>query len=151
MSAEAPPDARNLYAVTKVCMEEMGRLYARKTGMSILTARIGWCPREPVHMKYNWLDRRAHSVYLSHRDAGRFFVLAVEASSLPGFAAVFVTSRCESGGVDLAPARRLVGYEPMDSFPEGCTVFDCPEVPPDDPDLAHALSGRQQHSSDRFP
>ena len=59
------------------------------------------------------------AMYLSPGDAGRFFRCAVEAEGIP-FAILFATSR-SNGPVlfDLEPARRLIGFEPRDTFPDG--------------------------------
>ncbi len=107
------------YGVTKATGELLGQVYAKRFGITVLCARVGWFVRnraEAAKMEGAEVGRR---MYLSHRDAGRFFNLAVEAE-LPPFAAVFVTSNNEGRPLgDLEPARRVVGYEPRDSWPEG--------------------------------
>jgi len=141
---------RNLYAVTKICLEEMGKLYAAKTDMRVLVVRLGWCPTRAVFIKYNWEKPRNQGVYLSHRDAQRFFVRAVEAE-LPCFAVVYAVSGAPHGvGVDPAPAAELLGFEPQDRYPNGCVLFPRPQIGPNDPDVLRARGFRGQRS-DRFP
>jgi hypothetical protein len=66
-------------------------------------------------------------VYLSHRDAAQFFRRAVDAPSA-NYLQLFVSSR--NGGAsafDLAAAKEAIGYEPIDTFPEGTSFEDWPE------------------------
>ena len=148
---DEPFAPRNLYAVSKACLEEMGKLYAAKTDMEVLVVRLGWCPVAQVHMKYNWEKPINQSVYLSHRDAQRFFVRAVEAV-LPSFAVVYaVSGAARAVGVDPGPAAELLGFTAQDRYPDGCVLFDRPVVDgPDDPDVAYARRRKTQRS-DRFP
>jgi hypothetical protein len=63
----------------------------------------------------------SRAIFLSPRDAACFFVRAVEAELPPGgFHVVFVTSRGDTHqGLDLEPARKLLGYGPRDVYPDG--------------------------------
>jgi hypothetical protein len=61
----------------------------------------------------------AQDVYLSPGDAGRFFACAVEAANVR-FAIVFATSKPRHRvHLDLGSARDVVGFEPMDTWPDG--------------------------------
>jgi hypothetical protein len=63
------------------------------------------------------IELGAYDVYLSPRDAARFFRIAVEAKDVD-FAVMFVAGPESGARFDLEPARRL-GFEPRDRFPEG--------------------------------
>lgn len=107
----------NLYALTKLWAEELGAMYARLHGMSILAARIGWMvrdEREAIHMR----ERGWFHAYLSRGDVARFFALGVEAETLP-FSIMAVVGPEGADHFDLEPARRLLGWEPEDVFPAG--------------------------------
>jgi nucleoside-diphosphate-sugar epimerase len=114
---------RYWYAATKMFLEAIGRGFAETHGMSVILARLGWCPRtvEDVHelVKSGW----GKEVYLSPGDAGRFFACAVAAPADLRFATVFATSKpLQHMQQDLGPARDLVGYEPQDTWPQGIEV-----------------------------
>ncbi|MEX0885019.1 MAG: NAD(P)-dependent oxidoreductase [Phycisphaeraceae bacterium] len=109
----------NHYAVTKVLAEQWGWMYHARYGLSVIAVRVGWLPRSPKHA-----DRLASSafgprLYLSARDAGRFFRLCVEAQDV-GFETLYATGPALGRPLlDLDPARRVLGYEPADDFPVG--------------------------------
>jgi uronate dehydrogenase len=106
----------NHYALTKVWAEEMGAFAARQHGLSVIVPRIAWMVRNPDEAK-RMNEIRAYDLYLSPRDAARFFRVAVEADA-PGFSLMFVAGPECGARVDLEPARRL-GFVPQDRFPEG--------------------------------
>jgi hypothetical protein len=70
-------------------------------------------------------NKLGQDVFLSPGDAGRFFAAAVEAEALTGYAVVFATSRyTHQLRYDLEPARKLIGYEPRDRWPDGAEEFE---------------------------
>ena len=108
----------NHYALTKLWAEQMGEMYSRCYGMSVIAVRIGWLVRsrdEAVAML-----KRPHlsEIYLSASDAGRFFRCAVEAPKV-GFAVVYAMSLEASSAFDLEPSRELLGFIPQDRWPGG--------------------------------
>jgi uronate dehydrogenase len=107
----------NHYALTKLWAETMGAMYAARFQMSVLAVRIAWMVRNETEAR-RVVALGAENSYLSKRDAGRFFALAVEADAID-FAVVYAVGRAEVEVFDLGPARRLLGYEPCDRFPEG--------------------------------
>jgi nucleoside-diphosphate-sugar epimerase len=120
IGADVPPTPRGWYAATKVFQEAAGRAYAEGHGLSVIAARLGWCPRNRAHVEelsgIDW----AKDVYLSPADAGRFFARAVEAPAALRFAVVYACSRPLRQDVyDPRPARDLLGYEPCDTWPQG--------------------------------
>ena len=124
----------NHYALTKVWAEAAAEMYARRHGLSAVSVRIGWLPRDAANARY--LNAAAHgpAIYLSPGDAGRFFRCCVE-SPRPepsNSLIVFATSRPPGTPVlDIEPARELLGYEPIDQWPEGLPfAFDAsPRAP----------------------
>lgn len=60
----------------------------------------------------------AAAVYMSKRDASQIIVKAVEAETIPGFAAFYALSDNAARFRDLDQARRLVGFAPQDGILE---------------------------------
>ncbi len=116
------------YALTKLWAEQMGAMYARRFGMSVLAVRIGWVVRNPDEARH-MLKLGAFDLYLSRADAGRFFAAAVAATGTD-FAIAYATSRGGEAVFDMEPARKLLGYEPHDRWPEGLP-FPLPDIPRD--------------------
>ena len=112
---EASPG--NHYALTKLWAEELGALYARRFALSVLVVRLGWMVRDAREAEHMQRCQR-HDLYLSPADAGRFFALAVEAETID-FAVVYAVSAAGAARFDMEPARRLLGFEPHDRWPEG--------------------------------
>jgi nucleoside-diphosphate-sugar epimerase len=118
--AEDPVTPRYWYAATKLFLESIGHSFARRHGLSVIVARLGWCPRDAGQVQEIAADERFQDVYLSPGDAGRFFACAVDAPESVRFAIVYPTSRPPKiERLDLGPARRLLGYEPQETWPEG--------------------------------
>jgi uronate dehydrogenase len=114
----------NHYALTKVWAEQMGEMYARRFGLSVLAVRIAWLVRNGEEAR-RMLQHVRPELYLSAHDAGRLFALAVEAKDI-GFEVVYATSIGGEARFDMEPARRLLGYEAQDRWPEGLG-FELPE------------------------
>ena len=111
----------NHYGLTKVYAEEMGRMYAREYGMSVVALRLGWMPRTGTSLEHMKKNVHGKSIYLSASDAGRAYMCAAEASreQVGGFARVFISSRNTTGaGMDPEPAERWIGYVAEDEFLE---------------------------------
>lgn len=110
-----------MYGLTKLWAEDLGRMYARLYGLSVVSARVGWFPRDRddalrLHRYY-----RGAEDYVSHRDTARFFVAAVEAEQIDYLTAYAVGpgDGNSPSPYDLAPGRERLGYEPRDVFPVG--------------------------------
>ena len=116
------PAPTNHYALTKVWAEEMGKMYARVHGMSVVNVRIGWLPRNPEEADGLKKAKEGPDQFLSHADAQRFYERVVESPTPgPGEAVtVFATSQpAHIERLELEPARRILGYEPQDIWPNG--------------------------------
>lgn len=123
------------YGVSKATGELLTDMYARRFGMQVVCARLGWFPRNVEEAEKLPSVSFGRRIYLSHADALRFFVRSLETPELSQ-ATVFVVSKNDGDpAFDLEPARRLLGYEPEDSFPHGCRFseeirFASPEFAP---------------------
>jgi nucleoside-diphosphate-sugar epimerase len=118
--ADVLPTPRYWYAVTKVFAEAAGQIFATKHQMDVIAVRLGACPRDRAAVESTGNEPVTRDVYLSPGDAGRFFAQSVEAPGGFGFQIVYVCSKSTLRDIfDLEPARRLVGYEPRDRWPEG--------------------------------
>jgi hypothetical protein len=123
IGADVQPTPRSWYAAAKVFAEAAGRAFAEGHGMSVIAARLGWCPRTAEHVEELKRTDWGPDVYLSPGDAGRFFACAVEAPESVRFAVVYACSRpVHQVLYDLGPARDLLGYEPRDTWPQGIEV-----------------------------
>lgn len=120
LPADLPPKPTNHYGLTKAWAEQMGEMYARQYGMSVIAVRIGWLPRKPTNPDDIGPEHSLHDSYISPGDAGRFFAGCLEAGGID-FVTLHATGpgRPEGPRYDLEPARRLLGYEPRDRWPEG--------------------------------
>jgi nucleoside-diphosphate-sugar epimerase len=119
ITADVQPTPRAWYAAAKVFAEAAGRAYVEGHGLSVIAARLGWCPRTPEHAAELAATEWGPDVYLSPGDAGRFFACAAAAPADLRFAVVYACSRPLRQLVyDPEPARRL-GYEARDTWPQG--------------------------------
>jgi uronate dehydrogenase len=120
ITGDVPPTPRSWYAATKLFQEAAGRALAEGHGLSVIAARLGWCPRNREHVEELRRTDWGPDVYLSPGDAGRFFACAVAAPADLRFAVVYACSRpVREVLYDMGPAKELLGYEPRDRWPEG--------------------------------
>ena len=111
------PSPKYWYAATKMFMESIGRSFAEMHGISVIVARLGWCPRTPAQVEEIAGLEWARDVYLSPGDAGRFFACAAEAPESVRHAIVYAGSRwIVRERFDLSGAKALLGYEPQDRW-----------------------------------
>ncbi|MGF1578124.1 MAG: NAD-dependent epimerase/dehydratase family protein [Gemmataceae bacterium] len=123
ISTDTLPTPRGWYACTKMFLEAAGRSFHEKYGMSVILVRLGWCPRDRSHVQAISEHEPSQDIYMSPRDAGRFFAAAVRAPESTQFAIVYATSKpLHSSPYDLEPTRRLIGFEPEDQWPQGIEV-----------------------------
>jgi len=118
--ADRRPTPRNMYGLAKAWAEQMGFMYADLGSFTGFGVRIGWYPRN--RQEADRLESRdLEDAVLTHDDAARFFIRAVEAADPPeGFAVLFAASGARgTPPMDLAPAERLIGYVPRDHYPDG--------------------------------
>jgi hypothetical protein len=103
--------------------EAMGRGFAEMHGMSVIIARLGWCPRTRGQVAEISAGEIAKNLYFSPNDAGRFFACAAEAPDTVRFAIVYAASRpLQKPQFDLSSATELLGYEPQEQWPQGTEI-----------------------------
>jgi uronate dehydrogenase len=121
-SRSAPAGARdesptNHYGLTKVWAEHMGEMYARCHGLSVIAVRVAFMVRNPTEA-LRLVQLGVQDMYLSRADVGRFFALGVEAPPLD-FAVLYAVGVGGERWFDMEPARRLLGFEARDAWPNG--------------------------------
>ena len=120
----APTSPKAWYAATKMFMESAGRTYVEMHGMSVIVARLGWCPRTVEQVAEIAASEHFRDVYLSPGDAGRFFACVVGAPPEVSHAVVYATSRpLVLARFDLSTAEQMLGYVPQESWPQGSVDF----------------------------
>jgi nucleoside-diphosphate-sugar epimerase len=122
VGVDVHPTPRYWYAAAKVFLEAAGRVFAHKHGMEVIAARLGWCPRTLEQVEEIRAAEWAQNVYLSPSDAGLFFACAAEATLAEKFTVMYVASKSKRATYDLATTKRLVGYEPLEIWPQGIEV-----------------------------
>ncbi len=101
---------RDLYGVTKVWGEALGRQLADSSGVSVICVRIGRVTASDRAEK-----PRERAVYLSHRDCASLLEAAINAPPQVSFAVVFGVSDNRLGYRDLRPTHEILGWSPADS------------------------------------
>lgn len=124
IKVDAPPTPRWWYASTKLFMEAIGEAYAKQGFFSVLAVRLGFCPRDAGQVAQIAGDSRDQDVYLSPGDAGRFFECAVRTERPHGsYDVVYATSIPKHRvRFDMEPAKRILGFEPKQTWPDGVTL-----------------------------
>lgn len=116
----SPLTPRYWYAATKAFIEAAGKAYSVAHDMSVFAMRLGFCPRTAQQCAEIAAAEWARDVYLSQGDVGRFFACAVEAPDSIKFSILYATSiPAKTTRCDLEAARKLIGYEPRDTWPQG--------------------------------
>ena len=116
------PAPTNHYALTKAWTEIAGDMYARVHNLSVISVRIGWLPRNPEEAAQLQSRPIGPDIYFSHDDSIRFHTLCVESPNpAPGQSVILHASSIPAKfeRMELEPARRIIGYEPHDIWPQG--------------------------------
>jgi nucleoside-diphosphate-sugar epimerase len=71
------PYSSDIYGAMKLCAEQMGHLFAVRSGVSVICLRIGWVVENEREILLQ--DERSRRTVLSHEDAIEIFRLAIEA------------------------------------------------------------------------
>lgn len=107
----------NHYALTKLWAEQMGEMYARLYGLSVIAARVAFMARGPEEAR-RLVQRLLFDTYLSRGDVARFFAAAIEAPAID-FAVLYAVGVGGERLFDMEPTTRLIGFTPRDRWPEG--------------------------------
>ena len=119
-----PVSPKGWYAATKMFLESIGHSYAATHGMSVIIARLGWCPRDEGQVREIADETIYQDVYLSPADAGRFFVGCVEAGPEVRYEILYATSKpVETLRYRLDRAREIAAFEPQEQWPDGTEII----------------------------
>ena len=119
-----PVSPKGWYAATKMFLESIGHSYAATHGMSIIIARLGWCPRDEGQVREIADETIYQDVYLSPADAGRFFIGCVEAAPEVRYEILYATSKpVETLRYRLDRAREIAAFEPQEQWPDGTEII----------------------------
>ena len=119
-----PVSPKGWYAATKMFLESIGHSYAATHGMSVIIARLGWCPRDEEQVREIADETIYQDVYLSPADAGRFFVGCVEAGPEVRYEILYATSKpVETLRYRLDRAREIAAFEPQEQWPDGTEII----------------------------
>ena len=119
-----PVSPKGWYAATKMFLESIGHSYAATHGMSVIIARLGWCPRDEEQVREIADETIYQDVYLSPADAGRFFIGCVEAAPEVRYEILYATSKpVETLRYKLDRAREIAAFEPQEQWPDGTEII----------------------------
>jgi len=119
-----PVSPKGWYAATKMFLESIGHSYAATHGMSVIIARLGWCPRDEGQVREIADETIYQDVYLSPADAGRFFIGCVEAAPEVRYEILYATSKpVETLRYRLDRAREIAAFEPQEKWPDGTEII----------------------------
>ncbi|MFB6114234.1 MAG: NAD-dependent glucose-6-phosphate dehydrogenase Azf [Halodesulfurarchaeum sp.] len=103
------PRPGNLYGVSKVTGEVLGRYYHDEYGLSVVSVRIGNLSEGQPPADY----ARGQAMWLSHRDCAHLFERTIEAEY--DYEIVFGISDNDTRFYSLDRAREVLGYDPQDN------------------------------------
>ena len=119
-----PVSPKGWYAATKMFLESIGHSYSVTHGMSVIIARLGWCPRDEEQVREIADETIYQDVYLSPADAGRFFIGCVEAAPEVRYEILYATSKpVETLRYRLDRAREIAAFEPQEQWPDGTEII----------------------------
>lgn len=112
-----PPEPKNLYACSKIFGENIGQLYARSHGVSVICLRLG----QPYPINHAadeaWkVNRRSRSIYVAIEDITSSLLCALHTDK--HFGVYNIVSASDNQRIDLSHAREI-GYVPRSYFAEG--------------------------------
>ena len=124
LDESVPVSPKGWYAATKMFLESIGHSYSVMHGMSVIIARLGWCPRDEGQVREIADEIIYQDVYLSPADAGRFFVGCVEAAPEVRYEILYATSKpVETLRYRLDRAREIAAFEPQEQWPDGTEII----------------------------
>ena len=119
-----PVSPKGWYAATKMFLESIGHSYSVTHGMSVIIARLGWCPRDEEQVREIADETIYQDVYLSPADAGRFFIGCVEAAPEVRYEILYATRKpVETLRYRLDRAREIAAFEPQEQWPDGTEII----------------------------
>jgi uronate dehydrogenase len=118
VTPDMPARPWNMYAVTKLFGESLGRIYSRRFGISVICLRIGWTlilPREKKDIEASGGKDLEYGLTL--RDCCEIIGHSIDADWIE-FAILPAFSRNAAGIRDLSLLEKVIGYAPQDDAVE---------------------------------
>lgn len=109
---DMPPRPLNLYGVSKVWGEALGRYYADQKGLSTICLRLGWV-LDAENMQLGPKNKNL-SIVLTYADMGQMFARCIDAPDELRFAIFNAVSDNRWKRLDISQAREVLGYAPQD-------------------------------------
>lgn len=109
--AGEPPAPVSAYGTSKAAGERIARVYADRSGLSVICLRIGAVRAEPFPPTASLAVQRR---WLSHRDLCQGFERAIEVEDVR-FAILNLLSDNRGSPWDLSETRQVLGYRPADA------------------------------------
>lgn len=107
------------YGLTKLWAEDLAQMYSMRFGIAVLVIRLGWVVRSLSEFEHMKSLPGGQELFLSHNDLKEFFRCCLLSPTTP-FSIVYAFSKQNIPEIfDMEPSRRLLNYEPTDSFPSG--------------------------------
>ena len=111
------------YGLTKLWAEDLAQMYSRCFGIAVLVTRLGWVVRSLFDYELMRSLPGGRELFLSHNDLREFFRCCLHSPITP-FSIVYAFSKQRDPEIfDMEPSRRLLNYEPIDSFPSGLDFY----------------------------
>lgn len=113
IDSRTPPRPLLSYGLSKAFGETAGRMFVdEKRIRAVIAVRIGYCPPDGRPQNNDWLRQR----WIGPRDMVSLLRRCAEAP-VEGFHVVYGVSRIPNAPFDLAHARDLLGWEPVETLP----------------------------------
>lgn len=109
LDGSEPPRPGNLYGVSKVLGEILGRYYHDAFGMSVVCVRIGNLTKDHPPKDYE----RGQAMWLSHRDCAHLFDRCLKADY--GYEIFYGISDNDRKYYSIDRAKEVLGYDPQDN------------------------------------
>jgi len=114
---------RSLYGCFKLHAEDLGQMYSRLHGLTVIAVRLGWYPRSRREMDEVRDTMMGNTLYLSHRDANECFLRCLQQTAINS-GVIYAVSKDGAGTTfEMNHTKQIIDWEPRDSFPDG-VMFD---------------------------
>ncbi|MFH5070387.1 NAD-dependent epimerase/dehydratase family protein [Enterobacter cloacae complex sp. 2024EL-00215] len=115
LTSQLSPRPVNPYGASKLFVERYGQVSGIRTGMSVISLRIGYCqPGENQPGPHMAFGRWGQEMWLGNEDWAQAVVQSIT-SPFQGSAVLNIVSRNEGSRWDLTEAKKTIGYDPTQS------------------------------------
>ena len=106
----------NGYGLSKLWLEDLGEMYSRVYGISVIAARLGWFIRNEEEFKEILSHPLGNKLYLSVDDANNFFYSCLLENEIT-FSIIYALSKQGDNELfDLHPSVKIISYSPKDKL-----------------------------------